>query len=277
MRTVISALLLVLVYTNSSTAQFFIDEFDDGSTSDGRPVNWVPLAPFDGGQHVVQDNSYVLRPDSNSDFENASYSEIDVIVEDLSYGEVSLRSEVQLLGPNTDYWIGVFGRRTLDESGNDAGIWGAVRQNGGLQVGVFNDSLNMEMRWTGNYEPFESLWQNSVNIQLDVLADSAALTVWRSDTAKPTSPQIVIPDLPDYVPAEGQVGMFTVQTINVQTEQVAFRHFEAAQIPEPSALTLAVMGLATICGRHRRRRAADSSWRTISRVTTLRPHESHLR
>jgi RNA polymerase sigma factor (sigma-70 family) len=237
--------------------QFFHDDFEDGSATDGMPVNWALDLHLNGGTHAVQNGSYVVTPDAISDYANVTISEIDLIPQAGTFSEVSLRSVVRLLGPHNGFWIGLAGRVTFDETGKaNTGLWGAVRPAGQLTIGAYNVKENLDQRWQGNYLFTGSVETRDVNVQLDFFADSAAFTAWEVGSPRPARPQLVIPDLPDYLPSEGGIGLWTAQDTTRPVVPVAFRYFEAAPIPEPTVASLTATGggalaLAYLFGRLR--------------------------
>jgi hypothetical protein len=226
---------------------FLHDDFEDGSTTDGMPVTWALDPQFNGGTHSVQNGSYVLTPDSINDYPNDNASEIDVFPEGQTFGQVSLRSVVRLLGPQNDFWVGLAGRITSDADKQNTAIWGALRPSGQLMVGAFNVKENMRTTWLGSYGPAApSLQAQDVNLQLDLFADSAALTAWVVGTQRPASPQIFIPNLPDFLPSEGRIGMWTAQRLANPVAPVAFRYFEAVPVPEPATASIVTAGGAML-------------------------------
>jgi RNA polymerase sigma factor (sigma-70 family) len=218
---------------------FFLDDFEDGSVTDGAPVTWTVDPQLNGGTHVVQDGSYVLTPDTIDDYPNANISEIDVIPGEASFSQVSLRSVVRLLGPQNEFIIGLAGRSTRDEAGKqNTALFGVVRPSGELRIGAYNVQQNKDERWMGTYPFTSSLETRDLNLQLDIFADSAALTAWEVGTPRPPTPQIFIADLPDYLPSKGGIAMWTAQVLTSPVVPVAFRYFEAAPVPEPSVAFL---------------------------------------
>jgi len=107
-------------------AQPFIDDFEDGSATDGNPVRWVPADPsVDRGTAEVVDGDFLLTPSPTAPpFPiDPDYIEIAVLAEDRLYQDVSIHTQVRVSGQEP-YWVGVVTRDTTAMSpAPRIGVW----------------------------------------------------------------------------------------------------------------------------------------------------------
>lgn len=220
---------------------YFYDDFEDGSVDDGDPVTWTPEAPFDRGTREVIDGSFVVTPGSiPTEFFN--YSESDTVAAGVVFQDVSVRTQVRVL-EDSDYIVGVAARGAITEAGlQDGSVYGAYwASRKQLTIGAFNVTQDRETNWYATTAL--DAHSSDLNLKLDVVGDTAALTAWADGQEMPDEPQLFVSNLPAYAPTEGHLGMWTGQFLSSPRSPVAFRFFEAAPIPEPSSAALCLVGL----------------------------------
>jgi RNA polymerase sigma factor (sigma-70 family) len=121
--------------------QFFLDDFEDGSITDGNPVNWIVPSWIPNGQFNIQNGDLILTP---SDIPPAlpgydtSLTEMDVLADGVNVQDLSLRTRVRGLSPaasNAPYWIGFNVRDTFTrEAVTGSAIAAAIRSDGLITV-----------------------------------------------------------------------------------------------------------------------------------------------
>ncbi len=211
--------LASLVVAIEAGAQYFIDDFEDGDAMDGMPVTWTASPPFDTGQFEVIDGAYVITPGFVS---SEGYYESDAKVANRTFGDVSLRTQIHVLGIGTSY-TGFWARYNGDD---DSGVWAAVREGGRLLVGAYNETLDLKDSWEASSSISPVV--DDLNLQFNLLGNRAELYAWRSGHARPISPQLIVPSLPDYLSAEGSTGVFVANGQHTtQPIPAAFRWFGA--------------------------------------------------
>lgn len=228
-----------------ANAQFFRDDFDNSAT-DGDPVTWAPRSPYEAGERNVMDGAYVLRPGdepNNQDF--VDFAESDSFVEEVEFGDVSIRTRARAANSG-EYWFGVFAR-----SDSDTSVFAAMSEMGRIAISAHDDTV------PSDEDPLNVLTgiiphETDVELQLDVYDNTARLTVWESGSEKPTRPQLVIDELPEFVSSVGNVGVWAGNFLLAGKTPVAFSFFEAVPIPEPSTAALCLVGVITLaCCRRR--------------------------
>ncbi len=169
----------------------FVDEFDDGSVTDGNPVSWNRLAIHflnNGGTRVASDGSFFITPGGVDGLD-----EMDFEVAGEIYGDVSIRTRVVAGAGNQ---IGLFVRSTTATltDRKEFNLTGDMLTNGALRLGYGKVDANGEPYAELLAAPVQTGWQSSnqeINLQLDVVGDTMSLTGWRVGDIKPATPQVV--------------------------------------------------------------------------------------
>ena len=236
-----AAMTIVLAVSAAAPAQFFFESFQEGDLTDGRPVKWVPgWPPHDVGTHLVVDGALTLltadavnktSSDSSSGCGLWSCTETDIAVDDILFGDVSIRTRASTWDDGYNA-IGLFAR-----SGGKTGsgsVYAYVGTDGKLGIGVSNETLddNDDPTWTAssNLDPRVS----DVHLELNVCGDSATLTAWSDGMPKPSQPQVVAEELPDIVQDPGSVGAWSLNILEQGRTRTAFHYFEAAPVGSES-------------------------------------------
>jgi len=96
--------VLTLVGSVATGGVVFLDDFEDGSATDGAPVTWSPMPGWTGSFEVV-DGDYVLTRPRDSE-------EMYSTVNQNALGDTSVRTQGRLNGPSAS-WFGLFARVNL--------------------------------------------------------------------------------------------------------------------------------------------------------------------
>ena len=245
-------ILVLLVAQLPAHGQYFRDNFDGSPvvTDTGIDVNWLPLTPFEAGERRVEGGAYVIEPGSVPN--QGNLSESDSFVENVLVADGSLRTRVSVSGTSRGYFFGVFARNRIDENdSSDAGIFTTMNASGRISIGAFDQETGAE---NGTMD-FTSLipHDTSIEMQFDMLGDTAFLTVWEVGSDKPDGPQLEL-TIPDSLASQGEIGMWAARNLNQGPMSAAFEFFEVAPIPEPSSGSLALFGITFLGAIGRRRR-----------------------
>ncbi len=258
MRTCSAALAFVFAFAitlPANAGKVFYDDFEDGSATDGNPVNWVPVPGWSSGTREVIDGSFVHTPRGLGGVDD----EMDTEVAGEIYQDVSIRTRV-LAGKGND--VALFARSTF--------VDGSQRSEFQF-IGGFFSSGELTLRYAGvnpdgglfaaTLQDFSTGWTPSaqdIYLQMDLIGDILSLTGWLDGAAKPSQPQLIanIGSITDGNLNEverGTVGVFVVPHggRDIPAPQpVAFRYVEV--VPEPSTGGLA-LGLILAAWAFRRR------------------------
>jgi RNA polymerase sigma factor (sigma-70 family) len=245
-------------------AQIFHDDFDDGSIADGNPVKWIVPSWIPSGQASVQNGDLVLTPTDvlpSLPGYDTNYSEMDVLADGVNIQDVSLRTRVRGLSPQTGSVpsrIGITARDTLSlEFVTGSFVWAGIGSNGVIALGYALDNVVNGPGTIADIGPRVSTGLNfvaeDVNLQLDVVGNQARFTVWGASQPKPHSPQIV-GTLPNSLAKSGTVALFGSPPASDWNQPVAFRHVELIAIPEPSSIALGSLSAVALASFAFRRR-----------------------
>jgi RNA polymerase sigma factor (sigma-70 family) len=248
-------------------AQVFLDDFNDGSITDGNPVKWIVPSWIPNGQANVQTGDLVLTPTDvlpSLPGYDTSYSEMDVLADGVNMQDISLRTRVRGLSPpigSVPYSIGITARDTLSrEFVTGSYLWAAIDSDGVIAVGYALDNVVNGPGMLADIAPRVPTGLNfvaeDVNLQLDVVGNQARFTAWGVSRPKPQAPQIV-GTLPNSLAKSGTVVLFGFPPASDWNQPVAFRYVEVVAIPEPSSMalgSLSAFALASFAFRSRLRR-----------------------
>lgn len=187
----------------------FLDDFEDGDHADGAPVTWAPLpAPFDQGTFEVAEGSFVLSPSTAGPSIGFNYWEADAFVEDQSYHDVSIRTQVRALAEApTLAGIGVFDTEAINGT-NIVGCSGVTILDAGapyLSLGC--TSPDGTWNQIGELTTTMSHVAEDLNLRLDILGSFISLSAWPDGSSEPDLPQLFgrIPE--ELVDFQGQVSL----------------------------------------------------------------------
>ena len=243
----------------------FIDDFEDGSATDGNPVNWIhQIPPFDQGVAEVTDGAFHLTPSPTAPpipvaGIGPEYIELQVLAEGHVYQDVSVHTLISVSGQES-YAVGVQARDTayIDQALGVA-VWATlsmdsfgnkrVHLGGATDGGVFP---GLARQTTLNAQ------ESDVHLQLDIVGDTAKVFAWADGDEMPTSPQLTRQvDTTQMV--EGNVILWYGQDRPpIQSLQTAtFRFVEVVPEPSSSALVFAAVISVFVSQRKRLRSTYD--------------------
>jgi hypothetical protein len=235
--TLAAVFVLVLLTADNTKAQFFTDEFDDGSIDDGMPVSWNDGGL--GGVHDVSSGDLVLTPVENNI--------VILVVDGFTYGDVTTRTQLMVSGPGYRE-AGIFARGVEGEGLYRAGISGDQLDGTGptelfiLKFEVGGNTVTVLDSTPANLDPT----QTDIILEFDVAGETLNLTAWAENGTRPLVPQLSVHDAQF---SEGVIGPYIISDGPTPTD-ATFRRF--AVIPEPSTSLLLIMGILAATRTRRR-------------------------
>ena len=210
----------------------FLDDFNDGSATDGNPATWTPLPGFSTGTFIAVTGDYVVTQPLDT-WPQAAMPNMTPL------GDISIRAQVrELQGRGPISLIGRLGNAAAP-SGYQAGI-----EAGGLYIvrtdSPFN-SIDLASAATSLNPSVED-----VLLQFDIAGSQLSLFAWRAGEDKPDSPNL---SATDSTFSSGVAGIL-IDTPGPGTHSVAFRSIHVANtpIPEPSTAALSSLGIVALAG-----------------------------
>ena len=203
-----AVLLMASVTANDSRADwpapYFFDDFEDGSATDGNPVNWIPEAPpYDGGTRAVIEGDFVVTPGDTAVTTGMGTSyESDSVASGVMPTDASFRMLVRDLAPGS-YWFGVFTRYRI-EDGTPMGIAAGVGSAGRIFHGWYEGLEYLSIPY---WDTGIDVTTTDVQFQFDVFGSQVSLTVWPDGEEKPSAPQLRS-RLPNSYLEPGTVGLW---------------------------------------------------------------------
>jgi hypothetical protein len=242
--TALVAVTMGLPLAATAQAQPFIDDFEDGSATDGEPVTWAPLIdPWNQGGTVEVVNGELLLTPSPTAPPPAipdwwtDYVENYVLAGDRRFMDVSVHTRARVSGAGNG-WVYVEARDTWNDDPNALGtsVYAAVGIDlqGNQLVGLGGSTgsgFMTERRRTTSL----NIHENDVHLQLDAVGDTASLFAWEHGEDKPETPLLTRTLEPSQMVA-GLIGLCygqarpSVHPTN-QLNTASFRFVEV--VPEP--------------------------------------------
>lgn len=236
--------------TATVNAQYFRDDFEDGSAVDGNPVTWTRYAPpFDQGTFEVVNGSLVVTPPTSGPLPAPgipNYWETDVYVADRVYHDVNVLTQFRGLAQGSSL-AGITAldtEATIGASGNF--VSGYLALDGSTRELRITHGVGAGGTIARVDTPLSHL-TDEMNLRFVVSGLKAYLSAWPVGTPEP-APQLSANVPAPLANAQGHVAVY-VGNRNTSVP-VAFRFVNV--VPEPSSLVLA--GLAAVAALHRARR-----------------------
>jgi hypothetical protein len=235
---------LLLFGSSAAQAQFFYDDFEDGSATDGSPVTWVPeVPPWPVGEQRVEAGSLILTP-ARDEFPNSGFYETDWEVEGDRPADLVLRAQVRALGSTEVAFHSIYARDTTSVDVRQGVYTSALVTTGGYLALIVGENLNNTFLSEGTF-PDLTTRTHDVNLELRLLGQDLEVFAWRVGDPRPTTPRLSALSPLENV-TMGRVGLAFAHEDDVPTISGAFRFFEVAPIPEPNTLTTATLCLACL-------------------------------
>ena len=231
-----------------TVGDFFFDDFEDGSYSDGNPVRWTTgvfnaeRARIVGGSLMIEGATgpsvLGLRNDDSTAW--------------LSYEDAILQTQVRITDPTLESFAVGFFTRSLSEDVYTAGI----TANGDIEITRTVGGSTIDLgRIATSLDPVA----NDVLLELSQIGTQFNLTAWELGMEKPDAPQLTAID--DTF-AAGTLGPFL--SSNGTPADAAFRFFGVSQVPEPTTLHLLTSCFAAL--HFCRRRVGPTFLQTRERI-----------
>lgn len=251
----LAILFLLQNVSPSEAGKPFRDDFEDGSISDNQPVTWsIAAPPFDAGKAELLGGSLVLTPSTEKDPYpgDPEISELDMVVSDQMYHNISVETVVRATGPNVS--IALIGALdTFFTNGKiGKGVYGLFRNDGSLGVSYGSDS---DVSILANSASNLSLFKQDVHLKFEVINDRVTFSAWADGDQPPAVPQISrilpIPVRPLSYEGRPVIGAISESAV---PDGVAFR--DVSVVPEPA---MGGLSMLAIVGLLRYRRNAPPS------------------
>jgi hypothetical protein len=172
----ILALVLTLVGSVATGGIVFLDDFEDGSATDGVPVTWSP-APGATGSFEVIDGDYVLtRPRDTEEM----YSRVN----QYTLADTSIRTQARLIGSNA-WWFGLGARGNV----GDGTYVALLKNNASLEIWLFGPSRSSSGMLASADVGIDPRAQD-VLMRFDVIGNELSAWAWREGDPMPAEPQV---------------------------------------------------------------------------------------
>jgi hypothetical protein len=169
--------VLTLVGSVATGGIVFLDDFEDGSATDGAPVTWTPWPGATGSFEVIDGNFVMTRPSNNEEM----YCYVDKY---MTLADTSIRTQARLIG-STAWWLGLLAR------GNTAPTMYALLlfNNGRLEIWRFGPTPGSSWILAGADVGIDPREQD-VLLRFDVIGNELSAWAWREGDPMPAEPQV---------------------------------------------------------------------------------------
>jgi hypothetical protein len=203
-------LVLTLVGSVATGGIVFLDDFEDGSATDGAPVTWTPWPGATGSFEVIDGDFVMTRPSNIEEM----YCYVDKY---MTQADTSIRTQARLIG-STAWWLGLLAR------GNTAPTMYALLlfNNGRLEIWRFGPTPGTSWILAGAGVGIDPRAQD-VLLRFDVIGNELSAWAWREGDPMPAEPQVtaVHSEL-----ATGGVGIAADLGWRLSNNQAIFRYVE---------------------------------------------------
>jgi hypothetical protein len=209
--------LSYIISQSVSAATLFIDDFEDGSATDGSPVTWSPHPnPSFRGQHQVENGQYVITRGENS---QAGVATVDGFLA----SDVSIRALVRKTGTRGE--LGLLARGSV--LGSETAYQGGIHTDGRVYLG-WNDPA---FHYLGEVATDLRVLGEDVFLQLDAFGNTLSFYAWRATEIKPEVPRLTAVDS-RYT--TGLVGLLHFPQSQGDSSRIQF--VQVADAPIPASL-----------------------------------------
>ena len=230
------AISLLLLLPSIAFSADIIEDFSDGSVTDGLPVTWELDDPQGSGEIVGN----AFRLDGSAGECCASIrTQVD------EYADVSIEIEVEFLSTR-NMFSGVGFR-------NPGGYWAGVQRDGELGIGFWNST---EITKRGVFLPPESLAEGLITYRVDAIGDEISLSAWKTGDGIETATVLNWTDPDNLYPTGNAIAPFfnpyddSSNNLDVHSIQ-----FTTQPVPEPCAVYPSILGALGVSCLRRRRKA----------------------
>ncbi|MHC4535781.1 MAG: LamG domain-containing protein [Planctomycetota bacterium] len=198
--------VLTLVGSVATGKIVFLDDFEDGSATDGAPVTWSPVPGLTGNFEVI-DGDFVLTRPSNIE-------EMFSVVNQYILADTSIRTQARLIGSNA-WWFGLFAR------GAEGTIYIALlKNNTKLEIWRFGSSTRTLASVNVGIDPRAQ----DVLLRFDVIGNELSAWAWREGEPMPAEPQVRA--VHTQIATAGTVGVAADLGTRLSNNDAIFRYVE---------------------------------------------------
>jgi hypothetical protein len=211
-------LRLTLVGSVATGEIVFLDDFEDGSATDGAPVTWSPLTGFTGSFDVIEGDFVMTRP---SDIEEM-YS----FVNQYTLADTSIRTQARLIGSNA-WWLALLARANFAAPSAYVVL---MKNNARLEIWRFGPSASSSWMLASANVGIDPRAQD-VLLRFDVIGNELSAWAWREGEPMPPEPQVrtVHSEF-----ATGVVGVAADLGSRLSNNDAIFRYVEVYELIPPS-------------------------------------------
>ena len=169
--------VLTLVGSVATGEIVFLDDFEDGSATDGAPMTWSPVPGYNGSFDVI-DGDYVLTRPSNIE-------EMYSFVNQHTLAGTSIRTQARLIGSNA-WWLALLARANIAEPSAYVIL---MKNNARLEIWRFGPTASSSWMLAGADVGIDPRAQD-VLLRFDVNGNELSAWAWREGDPMPTEPQV---------------------------------------------------------------------------------------
>ncbi len=168
--------VLTLVGSVTTGEIVFLDDFEDGSATDGAPVTWSPVPGYNGSFDVI-DGDYVLTRPTNRE-EMYCY-----VNQYMTLADVSIRTQARLIPGG--WWFGIGARGNVG-----VGTYIALlKNNERLEIWRLGASAHVGSMLASADVGIDPRAQD-VLLRFDVIGNELSAWAWREGDPMPAEPQV---------------------------------------------------------------------------------------
>ena len=178
-KTILIVLVLALVLTLFGSVAtggiVFLDDFEDGSATDGAPVTWTPVPGLTGSFEVIGGDYVLTRPTDSEDMY--------CIVNQYTLADTSIRTQARLIPGG--WWFGIGARGNVG-----VGTYIALlKNNERLEIWRLGASAHVGSMLASADVGIDPRAQD-VLLRFDVIGNELSAWAWREGDPMPAEPQV---------------------------------------------------------------------------------------
>jgi hypothetical protein len=155
----------------------FLDDFEDGSATDGAPVTWTPLPGMTGSFEVIDGDFLMTRPSNIEEMYSA--------VNQYTLADTSIRTQARLIGSGA-WWLGLLARGNPTDYTTYALL---LFNNARLEIWRFGPPGPHSWMLAGADVGIDPRAQD-VLMRFDVIGNELSAWAWREGDPMPVEPQV---------------------------------------------------------------------------------------